>query len=70
MNGVCAGCSAEIDHCHGTLILHTRSVVECTDAGCDELSAVRHRLILDCGTIDGGCECARASRPELLQRAS
>lgn len=53
----CISCSAGLDHCHGTLVLHTDDVVECTEPGCRDYDRIRHTLTLTCDEIPGGCHC-------------
>lgn len=54
----CAACTSGIDHCHGTLVVHPEGgFSECTDAECTGLDRVRHALIIDCQTVQGGCGC-------------
>ncbi|WP_198163293.1 hypothetical protein [Rhodococcus sp. WMMA185] len=57
-----------LDACHGTLIMHELYPAECTDETCDELSEVRHALIIGCDELDD-CGC-RGERPQELPRAS
>ncbi len=52
----CADCVAELDHCHGTLIVHQDTVVECTEDGCFVLDSARHDLVVDCS---GDCDCVQ-----------
>ncbi len=47
-----------LDHCHGTLVRHADGVVECTDAGCVATEVVRHTLVIECESVEGGCSCA------------
>ncbi|MGU3431803.1 hypothetical protein ACNHUS_02190 [Actinomycetes bacterium M1A6_2h] len=54
----CHDCAAAVDHCHGTLIVHSTHVVECTDETCVELQAIRHVFVVDCTAVAGGCVCA------------
>lgn len=53
----CRDCTAAVDHCHGTLVIHSSSLAECTEPGCVDLEYVRHYLVLDCSEITGGCQC-------------
>lgn len=53
----CIECVGALDHCHGTLIVHSSNVVECTEDGCVQLHAVRHGLVVDCSALAGGCSC-------------
>ncbi|MBB5913482.1 hypothetical protein BJY24_002349 [Nocardia transvalensis] len=54
----CTSCDSALDHCHGTLIVHTDRSVECTDAGCHDTDHSRHTFIVDCFDVAGGCGCA------------
>lgn len=58
MNELCADCANELDHCHGTLIIHREGIIECTEDGCVVLDTVRHDLIIDCESVTGVCGCA------------
>ena len=54
----CSDCTADLDHCHGSLVLHLDAVVECTGPGCVDLDRVRHSLaVLTCEEVDGACTC-------------
>ncbi len=53
----CRDCDAAIDHCHGTLLIHSAGLPECTESGCVDLEYVRHFLVLECVDITGGCRC-------------
>lgn len=53
----CSSCAAGIDHCHGTLVDHESGFVECTDMACLSFGVERHSLVIDCGTVEGGCGC-------------
>lgn len=66
----CAACSNELDHCHGTLIVHATTEVECTDETCVELDAVRHALVVDCESLTGGCGCTPLEQPVGALQAS
>ncbi|MCQ4119608.1 hypothetical protein [Rhodococcus tibetensis] len=65
MNRPCGRCETAIDHCHGTLIVHSRRGIECTDESCVELSEVRHTLIIDCEEFGDGCFCTAEFTAEL-----
>jgi hypothetical protein len=54
----CPDCTAELDHCHGSLVVHLDAAVECTEPGCVDLDRVRHALaVLACEEVDGACTC-------------
>jgi hypothetical protein len=53
----CRPCDAGEDHCHGVLIVHEDGCLECTSAGCVELSLVRHELVLCCPDPALTCGC-------------
>lgn len=59
VNSECERCrEAEVlDHCHGTLILHTDGAAECTDELCLRVTEVRHQLIVDCAELVEDCGC-------------
>jgi hypothetical protein len=56
--------NVEIDHCHGTLVMHNDRTAECTDAACELADPLRHALIIDCAVVLGGC-CAEEAEPDL-----
>ncbi|HEX3788474.1 MAG TPA: hypothetical protein VHW44_11480 [Pseudonocardiaceae bacterium] len=53
----CPECVRELDHCHGTLLIHLDDQVECTDGDCTDLDQVRHVLVVSCDLVVGGCAC-------------
>lgn len=54
----CSACAAHLDHCHGTLVRHVASGVDCTDAACEDTDQARHDLVVDCDLVLGDCPCA------------
>ncbi|WP_369801744.1 hypothetical protein [Nocardia sp. BMG51109] len=54
---VCSSCDSALDHCHGTLIVHTDRSVECTDPDCHDADQSRHTFVVDCFDVAGGCGC-------------
>lgn len=60
MKKLCADCEAELDHCHGTLIVHQEGVRECTDFDCFVFDTARHALVIDCTSLNVDCECLDA----------
>jgi hypothetical protein len=61
----CADCSGDVgpylDHCHGTLIVHSDRSLECTDTACQLPELLRHDLIIDCMAVVGDCCIAGAT---------
>lgn len=57
MNVACANCTAELDHCHGTLLEHHDGAIECTEGDCANLDQLRHDLMVTCESIVGECGC-------------
>ena len=53
----CVNCTRGLDHCHGTLIVHTTEFTECTEPMCEDLDDARHLAVVDCSAVDGGCDC-------------
>jgi hypothetical protein len=45
----------DVDHCHGTLVVHDDRTVDCTDAACDLPDLLRHAFIVDCSALLGSC---------------
>jgi hypothetical protein len=44
----CFDCGDRVEHCHGTLVRHTRDVAECTEQECTVPELACHTLVLDC----------------------
>ncbi|MBJ8346104.1 hypothetical protein [Antrihabitans sp. YC2-6] len=59
---VCNSCATDTDHCHGTLIVHTGHIVECTHEGCIDFDTARHGFIVDCFDLASGCICQALAR--------
>jgi len=55
----CPDCGRDVDpyvdHCHGTLVVHSDRTLECTNAGCELPELLRHEFIIDCMAVLGGC---------------
>jgi hypothetical protein len=66
----CASCISDLDHCHGTLVVHPDGLVECTELACVELDRARHLSIIDCQQVDGGCQCTESVDLRSLRQAS
>ncbi|WP_020669833.1 hypothetical protein [Amycolatopsis nigrescens] len=62
----CASCVDALDHCHGTLVVHPDGMVECSELECADTEQLRHELIIECHTVDGGCGCVETSRADIL----
>jgi hypothetical protein len=50
----CSDCGLDVDHCHGTLVMHDDRTVDCTDAACDLPDLLSHAFIVDCIAVRGG----------------
>ena len=64
----CPDCGLHVDHCHGTLVVHSGRILECTDAACDLPDLLRHAFVIDCTAVLGGC--CTAQEPAELPAAS
>jgi hypothetical protein len=62
----CPDCRSGIDHCHGTLVLHSDGTFECTDPGCELGDTLRHAYVIDCSVVLGGC-CSADGRIGLAE---
>ena len=60
----CPDCGLHVDHCHGTLVVHSDRDLECTDAACELPDLLRHVFVIDCVAVMGGC-CLADERVEL-----
>ena len=54
MTSVCRGCREDLEHCHGTVIHHMLTAVECTE-DCASPESL-HDFRIDCEAI--GCVCS------------
>jgi hypothetical protein len=54
MDGVCRECREGLEHCHGTVIHHAVSAIECTE-DCATPDGL-HAFSIDCEAV--GCACA------------
>ena len=64
----CPDCGPDLDHCHGTLVVHLDRTRECTDPACDLPDLLLHTFVIDCRNVSGGC-CA-ADDPVMFAIAS
>jgi hypothetical protein len=55
----CLDCGLDVDHCHGTLVVHVDRIVECTYAACELADLLRHAFVIDCAEVLGDCCAAR-----------
>lgn len=53
----CRECEEAVDHCHGTVMLHSDGSVECTEVHCSDLSEFRHIYVLTCTVVINECRC-------------
>ncbi|ONM47460.1 hypothetical protein B0T44_22530 [Nocardia donostiensis] len=66
----CRSCVSEIDHCHGTLMLHAGRIAECTDSGCVDADFARHTFTVECTDVAGGCRCDEQWRDDRELRSA
>ena len=59
----CVDCDRDVDHCHGTLVVHSDRTVECTHAACELGDLLRHVFIIDCAAVLGGCRGREGGGP-------
>jgi hypothetical protein len=64
--GLDADPSDHLDHCHGTLVVHSDRSMDCTDPGCVLPELLRHDLIIDCMAVIGGC-CGAEERAHVAE---
>ena len=65
-----ACCGQDVDHCHGTLVLHADGTLECEDESVCGADEAQHELWVACGEL--GCGCVGDDAPiehELLLAA-
>jgi hypothetical protein len=56
----CSSCTADLVHCHGTLVQHADGTIECTDDTCPGTDLVFHELRIVCDLSEQGCHCLLA----------
>jgi hypothetical protein len=54
----CRDCRAGWEHCHGTVIHHSRHRSECTEDDCPSPDGLPHHFSIDCEAV--GCTCGQA----------
>lgn len=57
----CPLCSRGIEHCHGSLVVHSDGTSECTAITCEDLHVEMHELVLECIQLANGCVCVEVS---------
>jgi hypothetical protein len=51
----CVECAQDLEHCHGTAILHFDESADCAeDPGC-RLAADQHLFMISCDEVECGC---------------
>ena len=65
----CPDCREDLEHCHGTAIVHVDGLADCSDdPGC-RLPAPLHLFVITCAEV--GCDCLPDTVPAAAQaRAS
>ncbi|MGB8404203.1 MAG: hypothetical protein WCE30_09080 [Mycobacterium sp.] len=56
LSTTCRQCGDDLQHCHGTVIIHAGQAAECTDEDCVTPEA-EHLFRIDCDTV--GCACGQ-----------
>jgi len=55
ISDLCADCRHDLEHCHGTAIVHVDGLADCSDdPGC-RLPAALHLFVISCADV--GCDC-------------
>ena len=49
----CPDCGLDLDHCHGTLVVHGDRTLECTNPACELPDLLRHTFVIDCMAVVG-----------------
>jgi hypothetical protein len=60
----CGGCEQDLEHCHGTAILHLDGAADCSDDPDCRQAADLHLFVIPCAEVDCGCDAA-GDGPEL-----
>jgi len=67
---VCAECEQDLEHCHGTAIVHPDGAADCSDGPDCRLTAELHLFVISCAEMDGCCEAAGDAPEPALERAA
>jgi hypothetical protein len=67
---VCAECKQDLEHCHGTAIVHLDGAADCSDDPDCRLTAELHLFVISCAEMDGCCEGAGDAPEPALERAA
>jgi hypothetical protein len=69
LSEICPDCRGDLEHCHGTAIMHIDGLADCSDnPGCP-LPAALHLFVISCAEAD--CDCLADTVPAAAQaRAS
>jgi hypothetical protein len=54
----CAECRQDLEHCHGTAILHVDGAADCSDEPDCRLDAELHRFVISCAEVECYCDGA------------
>jgi hypothetical protein len=54
----CVECRQDLEHCHGTAILHVDGAADCSDDPDCRLAAELHLFVMSCAEVDCGCGAA------------
>jgi hypothetical protein len=54
----CAECQQDLEHCHGTAILHVDGAADCSDDPDCRLTAELHLFVMSCAELDRCCDGA------------
>jgi hypothetical protein len=52
----CAGCQEDLEHCHGTAILHLDGAADCSDDPDCRLTAELHLFVIACAEVECFCD--------------
>ena len=67
---VCAECQQDLEHCHGTAIVHLDGAADCSDDLDCRLAAELHGFVISCAEADGCCDGAGEPRDLGAERAA
>ena len=67
---VCAECAQDLEHCHGTAIVHLDGAADCSDEPDCRLTAGLHVFVLSCAEMDGCCADAGDAPEAAVERAA
>jgi hypothetical protein len=56
----CAECEQDLEHCHGTAIMHFDGTADCAEDPACRLAVEQHLFVVSCGEVQCDCDALLA----------